>query len=86
MSNIEKTKNGLAITIHNNTEDKIYTVDATSELLVSVGNEIRRGEKLMKGSIHPKELLRIKEPALIFLWFPGRSMQTRKIDKQVQPS
>ena len=58
---IEKTKNGLAITIHNNTEDKIYTVDATSELLVSVGNEIRRGEKLMKGSIHPKELLRIKD-------------------------
>ncbi|MCM1196189.1 MAG: DNA-directed RNA polymerase subunit beta' [Roseburia sp.] len=58
---IEKTKNGLAITIKNDKEEKNYNVDATSELLVSVGSEIKRGEKLMKGSIHPKELLRIKD-------------------------
>ncbi len=58
---IEKTKNGLAITIKNDTEEKIYTIDATSELLVSVGSHVERGEKLMKGSIHPKELLRIKD-------------------------
>ncbi len=61
VDDIQKTKNGLAITIMNDTEEKNYTVDATSELLVSVGSEIHRGEKLMKGSIHPKELLRIKD-------------------------
>ncbi|MDE7105881.1 MAG: hypothetical protein K2O22_01790, partial [Anaeroplasmataceae bacterium] len=61
VQSIEKTKNGLAISIQNDAEEKIYTVDATSELLVQVGSHIQRGEKLMKGSIHPKELLRIKD-------------------------
>lgn len=61
VESIEKTKNGLAISIKNGDEEKIYTVDATSELLVKVGSSIKRGEKLMKGSIHPKELLRIKD-------------------------
>ncbi|MDE5565374.1 MAG: DNA-directed RNA polymerase subunit beta', partial [Anaeroplasmataceae bacterium] len=61
VTSIEKTKNGLAISIENDKEEKAYTVDATSELLVKVGSTIKRGEKLMKGSIHPKELLRIKD-------------------------
>ncbi|MDE5867546.1 MAG: DNA-directed RNA polymerase subunit beta', partial [Anaeroplasmataceae bacterium] len=61
VTSIEKTKNGLAIIIENDKEEKAYTVDATSELLVKVGSTIKRGEKLMKGSIHPKELLRIKD-------------------------
>jgi DNA-directed RNA polymerase subunit beta' len=45
----------------NDDEEKIYTIDATSELLIQVGSQIKRGDKLMKGSIHPKELLRIKD-------------------------
>lgn len=61
VESIEKTKNGLAVTIKNSTEEKIYTIDATAELLVKRDSVIARGEKLMKGSIHPKELLRIKD-------------------------
>ena len=61
VQSIEKTKNGLAVTIKNDLEEKIYVIDATAEVLVKPGMEIKRGEKLMKGSIHPKELLRIKD-------------------------
>ena len=61
VDSIEKTKSGLAVTIINDDEEKVYTIDATSELLIQVGSEIKRGEKLMKGSVHPKELLRIKD-------------------------
>jgi len=58
---IEKTKAGLAVTIKNDetNEEKIYSIDATSELLIKTNSKIKRGEKLMKGSIAPKELLRI---------------------------
>ena len=61
VQSIEKTKAGLAVTIVNEStkEEKVYTIDATSELLIKRGSEIKRGEKLMKGSIAPKELLRI---------------------------
>ena len=61
VASIDKAKNGLAVTIQNEQEQKIYTIDATAELLVREGSLIHRGEKLMKGSIHPKELLRIKD-------------------------
>ena len=61
VDSIEKTKSGLAVTILNDDEEKIYTIDATSELLIQVGSHVKRGDKLMKGSIHPKELLRIKD-------------------------
>ena len=61
VDSIEKTKSGLAVTIIDDDEEKVYTIDATSELLIQVGSEIKRGEKLMKGSVHPKELLRIKD-------------------------
>ena len=61
IDSIEKTKSGLAVTIINDDEEKIYTIDATSELLIQVGSHVKRGDKLMKGSIHPKELLRIKD-------------------------
>ena len=58
---IETTRLGKQITIKDNLtgEKKAYTVDATSELLVSEGMEIKRGAKLIKGSIYPKDLLRI---------------------------
>ncbi len=58
---IEKTKAGLAVTIKNDEEEKIYSIDATAELLIKKGSEIKRGQKLMKGSIAPKELLRIMD-------------------------
>ena len=61
VQSIEKTKNGLAVTITNDLEEKVYVIDATAEVLVKQGSVIKRGEKLMKGSIHPKELLRIKD-------------------------
>ncbi len=59
VESIEKTKAGLAVTIKNDTETKVYSIDATSELLIKKGSEIKRGDKLMKGSIAPKELLRV---------------------------
>ena len=61
VTSIRNTKAGKEITINNELtgEEKKYTIDATSELLVQEGHEIKRGDKLMKGSIHPKELLRI---------------------------
>ena len=61
VKSITNTKAGKAIVIENlaTQEEKSYTVDATSELLVKEGVEIKRGDKLMKGSIHPKELIRI---------------------------
>ena len=58
---IEKTKAGLAVTVKNDEEEKVYSIDATAELLIKKGSEIKRGEKLMKGSIAPKELLRIMD-------------------------
>ncbi|MBO5711716.1 MAG: hypothetical protein J6R47_02660, partial [Acholeplasmatales bacterium] len=58
---IEKTKAGLAVTVKNAEEEKIYSIDATAELLIKKGSQIKRGQKLMKGSIAPKELLRIMD-------------------------
>ena len=56
---ITNTKAGKAILIKNAEEEKSYTVDATAELLVKVDSQVNRGDKLIRGSIHPKELLRI---------------------------
>ena len=58
---INNSKAGKVITIKNDEtgEEKAYTVDATSVLLVAENSIIKRGDKLMKGSIHPKELLRV---------------------------
>ncbi len=63
VSSIERTKVGVAITINNKEteEEKVYTVEVTSELLVKKGDKVIRGQKLIKGSIAPKELLRIKD-------------------------
>lgn len=64
---ITKTKAGIVITIADKTdlEDeslfKDYTVEATSEIIVKEDDEVARGDKLIKGSIAPKELLRIKD-------------------------
>ena len=59
IKSITNTKAGKAIVILGQDEEKTYTVDATSELLVKEGSTVKRGDKLMKGSIHPKELIRI---------------------------
>ena len=61
IKSITNTRAGKLITVSNEEtgEEESYTVDATSELLVSQGDQIKRGAKLMKGSIHPKELIKI---------------------------
>lgn len=59
VESIEKTKAGQVITIKGQTESKNYTVDMTAELVVGVGSDVKRGDRLMKGSLTPKELLRI---------------------------
>jgi len=58
---IVNTKAGKKIEIVNEAtnEKREYIVDATSELLINQGDTIKRGSKLMKGSIHPKDLIRI---------------------------
>nr|MCR5350609.1 DNA-directed RNA polymerase subunit beta' [Acholeplasmatales bacterium] len=58
---VTNSKAGKVILIKNDETDEevSYTVDATSELLVAENSEVKRGDKLMKGSVHPKELLRI---------------------------
>ena len=67
VKDIQKTKAGVVVSIANaiDPEDedlvKNYTVEATAELIVKKGDAIKRGQKLMKGSIHPKELLRITD-------------------------
>ncbi len=60
---IEKTRAGSIITIENATtgESKEYRVDNTAELLVAEGSIVKRGDRLMKGRIAPKELLRITD-------------------------
>ena len=59
VQSIEKTKAGLAVIIKNDDEEKCYTIDATSELLIKKGSKVKRGDKLMRGSIAPKELLNV---------------------------
>ncbi len=61
VTSITNDKRGKKIEIYNEEtgERKDYIVDATSELLVAEGSMVKRGDKLMKGSIHPKELLKI---------------------------
>ncbi len=67
VESIVNTKAGKQITIHNELTDEkeVYVIDATSELLVSEGDEIKRGAKLMKGSIHPKELIRVLDSVAV---------------------
>ena len=58
---VTRQKNGIVVIINSNTEEgsKKYTLDATAELLVKKNQQVVRGQKLMKGSISPKELLRV---------------------------
>ena len=61
---ISRQKNGIIVTIkNNNPEEKPakYTLDATAELLVKKNQAVKRGQRLMKGSISPKELLRVTD-------------------------
>ena len=59
IASITKTKAGNVIVIKGDGEDATYTVDVTSELLVSEGETITRGQQLNKGSLTPREILRI---------------------------
>ena len=61
VSDIKNTRAGREITIVNDAtnETALYKVDNTAELLVSVGSKVTRGDRLMKGRIAPKELIRI---------------------------
>ena len=62
VTKIETSKTaGRIITIVNEKtgEEAEYKVDGVSELLVSEGQKVTRGDRLMKGRIAPKELLRI---------------------------
>ncbi len=61
VTKIEKTRAGSIITIEGTEETKEYKVDNTAELLVSEGSTVTRGDRLMKGRIAPKELLRITD-------------------------
>jgi len=63
---IEMTKAGRVITIVDedsaDQREVSYKVDATAELYdgeISVGSKIRRGKPLVKGSLNPKDILRI---------------------------
>ena len=58
---ITRQKNGIVVIINSGTEEgsKKYTLDATAELLIKKNQQVVRGQKLMKGSISPKELLRV---------------------------
>jgi len=61
---VSRQKNGVIVLIASTGADKVtkkYTLDATAELLVKKGDVVRRGQKLMKGSIAPKELLRVTD-------------------------
>ena len=49
------------IVVANDTEEKKYAIDATAERLVRKGDEVVQGQKLIKGSIDPKELLRVTD-------------------------
>ncbi len=63
ITKIERTKSGLEIIIKPDNEeisDEKEVVEVTSELLVNEGDHVSRGDRLIKGPIHPKELLRIK--------------------------
>ena len=63
VTKINKSRAGSEIIIRNEetSEEISYKVDNTAELLVSEGSKVTRGDRLMKGRIAPKELLRIKD-------------------------
>ncbi len=65
VTKIEKTKAGYVIDIDTNEGPKSYTVDATTELLVSENQKINRGDRLNKGSLVPREILRIKDATAV---------------------
>ncbi len=65
IKSIEKTKAGYVIVIDTTDGEESYTVDATTELLVSEGQKINRGDRLNKGSLVPREILRIKDAAAV---------------------
>ena len=60
---VSRQKNGIIVIINSGTEEGIkkYTLDATAELLVKKNQQVVRGQKLMKGSISPRELLRVTD-------------------------
>ncbi len=65
ITKIDKTKNGIVVEVKGEKEEKSYTIEVTSELLVKKGDQIKRGQKIMKGSIAPRELLRICDASTV---------------------
>ena len=58
---LDRTKSGMNVVIKDeNNEEHSYIVEVTSELNVKVGDKIKRGTSLIKGSKAPKEVLRIQ--------------------------
>jgi len=66
VEDIVHQKNGIIVTIASDDNEKMvkkYTLDATAELSVKKKDIVKRGQRLMKGSIAPKELLRVTDAA-----------------------
>ena len=59
VKSFDKQKHSTIITVANDKEEKKYSVDINAEVLVKRGEEVRPGQKLIKGSISPRELLRV---------------------------
>ncbi len=62
---VENRSTGISVTILENPQngeqakEKKYLLDSNAIVLVKKGDEVVAGQKLNKGSIHPKELLRV---------------------------
>jgi DNA-directed RNA polymerase subunit beta' len=62
---VESRQSGITITVMENpqggeaSKERKYTLDSNAQLLVKKGDILKAGQKLNKGSIHPKELLRV---------------------------
>ncbi len=65
IKSIESSKNGFMVTVISNQikdgepKEYKYTLDSSAQLLVKRGQAVKAGDRLNKGSIHPKELLRV---------------------------
>ena len=62
---IESRQTGITVTIKENSQggqeskERKYLLDPNAQLLIKKGDVVVAGQKLHKGSIHPKELLRV---------------------------
>ncbi|MFI3329155.1 MAG: DNA-directed RNA polymerase subunit beta' [bacterium] len=65
IKSIDRQKNGIRVIVKNNLsiggEEYEYVLDQTAELTISKGDQVYQGQRLMKGSIAPRELLRVTD-------------------------